>query len=358
MAGAVVAGEAGKAALGLLLSDPDVTVPAIKHVLPVALIYDLLLTPVMLWLVTRVARGPEPERAPRPEFSRAQRVASVFRLASAGAAPHLRLAGSGARYQPAVPRRVPKLHLGDGRSSSSSITKAAYSPGTQFPLAGGRTAKLNFAAGRKARAAAFAAPRTHRPGKNWLRAAAASSANAARPAMPRPGRRPGKGWLRGAAPSLVGAAPYHAPRGLSGRPGKRPVFSRTKGFSGSKRRSVSAALSGGSAFSGTSTLSASDVLSARSAPSRLSALSSLSAGGAVRQHRPQAGWLRNSSAHYQRAPRRLAPGRRWLRGARRPGGIPRGNWYTASPSGAWLRRSHNPWRRRRQRLLRLVGVGK
>jgi hypothetical protein len=35
-----------------------------------------------------------------------------------------------------------------------------------------------------------------------------------------------------------------------------------------------------------------------------------------------------------------------------------GNWYTASPSGAWLRRGRHPWRKRSQRLLRLVWVGR
>jgi hypothetical protein len=34
------------------------------------------------------------------------------------------------------------------------------------------------------------------------------------------------------------------------------------------------------------------------------------------------------------------------------------NWYTAAPTGEWLRRSRHPWRRRSQRLLRLVGVGR
>jgi hypothetical protein len=36
----------------------------------------------------------------------------------------------------------------------------------------------------------------------------------------------------------------------------------------------------------------------------------------------------------------------------------RGNWYTAGPSGAWLRRSRHPWRKRSQKLLRMVGVGR
>jgi hypothetical protein len=85
-----------------------------------------------------------------------------------------------------------------------------------------------------------------------------------------------------------------------------------------------------------------------------------------------------------RAPR-VAPRRGWLSGTSRPSGAVlgghgpaggsrgsrairasafrgtrayRGNWYAAPPSGAWLRRSRHPWRKRSQRLLRLVGVGR
>jgi hypothetical protein len=45
-------------------------------------------------------------------------------------------------------------------------------------------------------------------------------------------------------------------------------------------------------------------------------------------------------------------------GTFRPGRTARGNWYTSSPSGAWLRRGRHPWRKRSQRLLRFVGVGR
>ena len=81
MAAAAAAGEAGKAGLGLLLSDPDVTGPAIKHVLPGAIAWDLLLTPFAFFLVAWVAglARPVAERAPRPEFVGAQRLAAVFR---------------------------------------------------------------------------------------------------------------------------------------------------------------------------------------------------------------------------------------------------------------------------------------
>ena len=89
----VAAGEAGKAALGLMLSDPNVTGPAIRHVLPAAVVYDLLLCPFVL--LARVAGGRRAaprSSAPRPEFPG---VLGAFRAASAGRRrPALRLAGS------------------------------------------------------------------------------------------------------------------------------------------------------------------------------------------------------------------------------------------------------------------------
>jgi rod shape-determining protein MreD len=116
MAAATAAGEAGKAGLGLLLSDPNVTGPAIKHVLPGAILYDLLLTPVAFWLVSWVAglARPAAERAPAPVFLGPQRLASAFRLASTGAAPNLRLAGTGAKFgdaRRARPRPDPEARL-------------------------------------------------------------------------------------------------------------------------------------------------------------------------------------------------------------------------------------------------------
>jgi len=110
MVAATAAGEAGKAVLGMLLSDPDVTGAVVRSVLPGALLYDLLLAPLAFWFVAWVTRathswGTAPERAPGPDFSHEQRLASVFRQASAGAVPNLRLAGTGEDHRsPAAPR--------------------------------------------------------------------------------------------------------------------------------------------------------------------------------------------------------------------------------------------------------------
>jgi rod shape-determining protein MreD len=397
MAAAVAAGEAGKAALGLLLSDPDVTSAAVTRVLPAAILYDLLLSPIVYWLVTRVARGAAawgttPERTPAPDFGRAGQLGAVFRQASAGAAPNLHLAGTGASYaNPSPPRRVPKLRLSGARAGSSLGTVAAASPGATPSLAGGRTPRLNFAADRPRPARR---PPKRTPGKNWLRASASPSLRAAR----RTPRSPAAGWLSAASSSVRAAR--RTPRfpspgwlsaaGAAGRAGgpagvlaggrrrglAGAAFTRT-GFTGSARSAVSPAAA-------RPARSADEVLAARSAPSGLSALSGAGAPLAGRRS-PQAGWLR--AARGPSAPSRLrhAPRRGWLGGPGRPrtvigsavggrtvigsglgsrGAASRrsrgtgGNWYAASPSGAWLRRSRHPWRKRRQRLLRLVGVGR
>jgi len=218
----VAAGEAGKAALGMMVSDPNVTAPAIKHVLPAAIIYDLVLCPFAYWLTSVALRRPAPERAPRPEFAQ---VATAFRVASAGslgAVPNLRLAGSTPAAAAPPARQEPKLRLGSARSSPSSRTYAASST-AQPTLSGGRAVKVNF----DRQKVGPAHPRQlASPGKGWLRAqpAAGSPAlkhrpppkgwlRAGRPAGTVPLRRrsPGSGWLRvkrpGGTPALTGNSP-------------------------------------------------------------------------------------------------------------------------------------------------------
>jgi len=338
VAAAAAAGEAGKAGLGLLLSDPDVTGPAIKHVLPAAIAWDLLLTPFAYLLVSWAAglARPVAERAPRPEFVGAQRLAAVFRAASAGAAPNLRLAGSGAKFQTDRPaRRVPKLRLADARSKSFARTDRAGSGIAPPALAGGRTAKLNF--GRSASALRSSALRSsaagvtspgrtpklnfagkspaitpHRtqkgPGKGWIRVG------------DRPGitphrtlRGPGKGWIR--AGDHPGITP---PRGQRG-PGKGWIRSRGR--------------SGGKAF-GTGAGPGIVVAGRRS---------------------PKAGWLRTDAHRPPAAANRARPGKGWLRTSKRP----RANWYSSGPSTGWVRRSRSKdrWRSRRRSLSGAVMSG-
>ena len=396
MATAVAAGEAGKAALGMMLSDPDVTRAAVTRVLPTAILYDLLLAPFVYWLVAFVARGavtwgPAKGLAPVPDFGRAGRLAPVFRHASAGAAPSLGLAGTGADYhrppaarrvpklglagtgadyhRPPAARRVPKLRPSNGRAGSSLRTTAAATNGAPFPLAGGRAAKLNFGGDRPGRTAA----RTVRtPGKNWLRPApggprAGSGLAGPGLAAVRGARAPRKNWLRSTSSPAVPAV-------------KRTVRSPSRGWlraSGGAKRTGRVGHIGGRAGAGHVASSPSfprparsgaEMLAARSAPSGLSALSGpgtpLARRSRARTRAPQAGWLRSArrTPSWAAAGRRLAPRRGWMGSTRRPrtvvGSTVRRNGYTASPSGAWLRRSNRSWHKRRQRLLQLVGVSR
>jgi rod shape-determining protein MreD len=362
MAVAAAAGEAGKAALGLLLSDPDVTVAAVSRVLPAAVLYDLLLAPLVYWLVTRLIRAaagdPAAERAPALELGPVRKLAPVpgaaggqpvFRQAAAGAAPSLRLAGSGANYTSPPPRRVPPLRLSDARAGSSGRTSAAVTPGAPLSLAGGRTPRLNLAASRPRRAAR---PALRTPGKNWL----SSAASPALPAAPRLARSPSRGWLS-AAMSPARPAGGRARRAGTGSGGPRLTGA---SFRGSPR-------SAASPVAARPAVSPEAALAARSAPSGLSALAGL--GTPQAGHSPQRGWLRaaRGPSALRRQPR--SPRRGWLGGASRPRtvigsgvaghggpfrrrrGLPgslaaQGNWYAGTPSGAWLRRRRHPWRRR------------
>jgi rod shape-determining protein MreD len=329
MAAATAAGEAGKAGLGLLLSDPNVTGPTIRHVLPAAIGYDLLLTPFAYLLVSWVAglARPVAERAPKPEFVGARRLAAAFRPASAGAAPHLRLAGTGAKFEDARPaRRVPKLRLADARSRSFARTDPAGSGTAPPTLVGGRTVRLNFAhsasALRSAGAGVNGLGRT--PRLNFLHSGTAlrSASGVGRlgrtPKLnfggvtssaltpPRSQKGPGKGWIRAGDRSAL--ATPRSPRG----PGKGWI--RAAGRSGGKA-------------AGTGVGSPVAVAGRRS---------------------PSAGWLRTDAHRPPPAARRARPGKGWLRTSRRP----RANWYSSGPSTRWVRRSRSKdrWRSRRRSL--------
>jgi rod shape-determining protein MreD len=271
MAVAAAAGEAGQAGLDMLLSDPTVTGPTIRQVLPRAILYDLLLTPVVYLLVSLVAGlvRPVSERGPAPVFFGAQRLASVFRPASAGAVPKLRLAGTGAKFEDARPaRRAPKLRLAGARSNSLVRTDRGGTNSAQLPLAGGRaklnfahsgsahraegsalarpgrTPKLNFAAGRPA-----ITPRRRKgPGKGWLDADRRKPPTARR-------AKPGKGWLdadrrkpstaRRAEPGKGWLRPARPPRANWYSNGPTTSWirrSRAKGRWRARRRSLSSSL--------------------------------------------------------------------------------------------------------------------
>lgn len=438
MVAATVAGEAGTAGLGMLLSDPDVTTATVRHVLPGAILYDLLLSPLAFWLVVRVTRGAVPDRAPAPAFDREQRLASVFRPASAGAVSNLRLAGTGMSFGPrSLPRRapslrlsgtgekyrsepvagrVPKLRLSGTSASPLPAAAATFSGSSQFPLAARRTRKLNFAGDLPVRAGARTA-RT--PGKGWLR----STATPALGARMSPAHVPARGWLGSAGPSgLAGSGAAGRPSRLADvRIGRRmgdvinghaaTGSTRRRRKTAHPRRFASGTLRPARTSASQVARTGAEALAARSAPSGLSALSGAGAPLAGRRS-PQAGWLSGSRGATTPAVAK-APRSGWLGSSRSrprtvigsvvggrtvigpgPGSAGRrrlrrratlgGNWYAASPSGAWLRRGRHPWRKRSHlpggrppvpsggtrtgkdrpfiaraaRLLQLVGVGR
>ena len=119
---AAVCGEALAALLGVMLSDPRVTWSAIRHVLPVAVAYDVLLCPFVLYAaaaVLRLAGTPRSERDraawTMPAARPAGATQGAIRQVNGGNTPRLRLSergkgeglGSGLRGQgPAAwPRR-------------------------------------------------------------------------------------------------------------------------------------------------------------------------------------------------------------------------------------------------------------
>jgi rod shape-determining protein MreD len=145
-AGAVV-GEALLALLGVMLSDPRVTWPAITNVLPAAVAYDVLLCPFVLYAVAAALRlggardegrragwSPSQARTPAPGTSQ-----GAIRQLAGGNAPRLRLSerdkgpGSigGLRGPGAVrptARREPQLKLGRPGQRSPVGLGAAFAP--------------------------------------------------------------------------------------------------------------------------------------------------------------------------------------------------------------------------------------
>jgi rod shape-determining protein MreD len=371
MAAGVVAGEAGKAALGLMLSDPNMTGPAIRQVLPAAVVYDLLLCPFVLWVVSVVVGRPAAEHAPEPHFPQAFRFAPAFRLASAGAAPGLRLAGSSPALVPPPVRSEPRLRLSSGRSPSLFRTNTAFSSAGTAAVRG-RPVKLNFAS---TGASALRSPRVasfqgKSPAKGWLRPGKPSGPAAA----PRRPSSPGKGWARGDMPSAPVRRPASPGKGWAR--GDRPAVpvrrstAPGKGWLRPARPTRPTRPAGAPAWSGRSPGRGWARGDLRTAPVRRTDSASLPARRgwlrvsppagppAWRRRSPGKGWLRTVKP--PSAPRVKSPGRGWLRAAKpappphrkspgrgwiRPSKPPKQNWYTRSPSSRWLRRG------RRRRLL-------
>jgi rod shape-determining protein MreD len=223
-AAGAAAGEAASAVLGVMVSDPEVTWAAIKHVLPLSIGYDVLLTPFACGLVSVLHSGRatdgtlsarEPVYAPRM-FGAAPsglRLAgqSVPRLGLAGMTsplvkpqqrrtePRLKLAGiTSSAIQPRAPRREAKVHFSSpGRQPAAPRrreprfrrwgvagrwSEARRRRGVRRPLA-----PRQFGGGRWGVRPPRKALHQAKPAKGWLAPGKAPKK--------RTRRSPGKGWL-------------------------------------------------------------------------------------------------------------------------------------------------------------------
>ena len=228
MAGAAAAGEAGKAALGMMLSDPDVTAAVAGRLLPTAVLYDLLVAPFAFWLVARVTRGVNAERAPAPEFSVEQRVALVFRSASAGAATGLGCTRHRSELSPAASGGP-----GTAATAVKRPRRVKHRSGAQLhpapPFPDGRPSSASAATCPTARAGPHRAARGAGP---WQGLAARRDGDRARgisrPQGPGGGRR---------APGSAQTGPRLAHGGGLGRPGRpRGACRGSLARAGSRRR--------------------------------------------------------------------------------------------------------------------------
>jgi len=170
-AAAAVTGEALSALLGAMLSDPRVTWSAIRHVLPVAAAYDVLLCPFVLFAAAaalRLAGTPRSQRdraawAGPAARSPAGATQGAIRQVSGGNTPRLRLSErgkgeglAGGLHGPRGPRgpvsakREPRLKLGHSGSLGAAFATSGprrgpgLSGGTMAGALGGSAAKVKF----------------------------------------------------------------------------------------------------------------------------------------------------------------------------------------------------------------------
>ncbi len=208
-AAAVAVGAALHAVLGVMLSDPEVTWAAVRRVLPPTLIYDVILSPFVLYAVVRLNGWTGRSAA---EESAAAASASASRPVTVGAAQPV-MAGA---VRQASSSGTPKLNLGDRRGGGSAVRPPARRPGQQ-------ELKLNFSgAGKTAGAGKAARPKT--PKMHFSGAGkTAGAGKAARPKTPK--MHFGNGGRREGA-AVRPAAPRFRRRSIAGTVGTGGALSR------------------------------------------------------------------------------------------------------------------------------------
>jgi rod shape-determining protein MreD len=220
------AGEGLLAAVGLAVSDPQVTWPAVRQVLPTSIIYDVALTPFLLYLVMRAVRwadnlGTRGVAAGQPADGSALLARTAGGRALPGAAMGTAtvlggaglLGGAGWLAGP-VGARGPRGSRG-GRGGARARTAS--------------TPRLRPAAARSGDGWVGGAPRTRLPGPQRL--------HPSRPGRP-PRLRPGSG--------SAGSAVARPPRTLPRSPAKLRMGTASR-RGGNLGRALGAGLGGGSA---------------------------------------------------------------------------------------------------------------
>ncbi len=163
----VAAGEALYALVGMIFGDPDITWQSVRLVLPVAVIYDILLCPFVLYAVVRlggygglaIAGGREPELTGR-ELAGAGLAGGVAAVGAAAAGTAVRDTRSGRepRLRPAAGRQADAWigghHSGLGQAGPWVQRRRPLNLRARDGVAGSAAA----AAARQGRAATVASP--------------------------------------------------------------------------------------------------------------------------------------------------------------------------------------------------------
>ncbi len=256
-AAAAAVGAALHAALGVMLSDPEVTWAAVRRVLPPSLIYDVILSPFVLYAVVRLngwaGRSATEESAPAVSAARPATVgagAGAVRPAGAPGTPRLNLAdrrgggswiaaartASAARpaavWRPDAQRDL-KLHFSGSRGAGLA-GRPARGAGPARP-AGASSPKMNFRSGRRDRLAGgssaapprAAAPRFRRHSATIGTGGALSASTPRRGTFGRRARLAGRGTFGGRRSFGTRQPPASAGRDVFRRRRSRVSFGRT-----------------------------------------------------------------------------------------------------------------------------------
>jgi rod shape-determining protein MreD len=327
MAAAAVCGEALAALLGVMLSDPRVTWPAITRVLPAAMIYDVLLCPFVLYAAAAALRLAGPREEGRIGWSASQARArtpapganqGAIRQLAGGNSPRLRLSdrdpgsigglrGPGAG-RPA-PRRERQLKLGRAGPPTVGLRGGLGTAAAQGGLSTG-SSKLRFGGRRREGVLGGSLLGGASPGGSALRGSALRG-SALRGSALRGSALRGPA-LRGPA---LGSPGLGASRFGSSSMGRSllggSVFSRS-----SSPRGLSSPLGRSSSWFGRGAVFGRPAPLGRSSPLRHRANSMRSAGGGLAGPRfARGGSLARLTGALRQSAGPKSPGRGWLRGA-------------------------------------------